>query len=119
MEENKISEAKTIKMSNVKEEQNSKMSYEQLEQIANQLAGKNRELINQVNAMNISYITTVLDFMLKIVEIDTNRKSDSKHSFNDDFMEYVINEVEKKIYQLTSPQESKEEEEDNTNATNN
>lgn len=107
-------EEKTVKMEVQKNEQrDSKLNYEQLENIAKQLTIQNKQLLQQVNNLNTSYIFTVLEFMLKIAEI--GNKENSKYSFDDEFMSYVYKEIQRKIYELTSP---KEIEEENKNADN-
>lgn len=87
MEENK--ENKEVK----------KLSYEQLEQIANQYSEQARQLYLKLQEANITNMFKRMDYLFKVVE---NNKV-----FSSNFVEKCINELEEL---MKLPEETKEEE---------
>ena len=87
MEENK--ENKEIK----------KLSYEQLEQIANQYSEQARQLYLKLQEANMTNMFKRMDYLFKVVE---NNKV-----FSSNFVEKCINELEEL---MKLPEETKEEE---------
>lgn len=87
MEENK--ENKEVK----------KLSYEQLEQIANQYSEQARQLYLKLQEANMTNMFKRMDYLFKVVE---NNKV-----FSSDFVKKCINELEEL---MKLPEETKEEE---------
>ena len=87
MEENK--ENKEVK----------KLSYEQLEQIANQYSEQARQLYLKLQEVNMTNMFKRMDYLFKVVE---NNKV-----FSSDFVKKCINELEEL---MKLPEETKEEE---------
>lgn len=93
-----MEENKTIKMKTPDREQNEKkMSYEQLMTVAKQLSEQNKQMAAQLQQSQLSYIFTVLDFIIRVGELDCKYPG----QFDSEFSKYIFSEIEKKIYQLT------------------
>lgn len=104
-----MEENKTIKMEASKTEQeDKKLSYEQLMTFAKQLSEQNKQMASQLRESQFSYVFTVLDFIIRVGELDCKYPG----QFDSEFSKYIFSEIEKKIYQLTAP-ENKEEGGDN------
>lgn len=93
-------EEKVIKMNEVKsntepQTEKKKLSYEELENVANQLSAQNQQMYKQIQASNTSLFLARMDFLIKIAELSTKN---SKHSFSDDFITKVYSEIEEAIF---------------------
>lgn len=69
-----------------KDEKPSKLNYEQLYEVANQLAKENTELKQALMQANLSNVFKRMDYLFKVVE--------SSHMFNDKFVDSCIAELE-------------------------
>lgn len=99
MEEQK---GKVVEMSpQTKEAKPQKMSYEELEQVANQLSEQARQLYNQLQKSNMSNMFKRLDYLFKVVE--------SGSKFRSDFLDKCIKEIED-IMTVPDDTENSEEE---------
>lgn len=76
-----------------------KLSYEQLEQIANQYSEQARQLYLKLQEANMANMFKRMDYLFKVVE---NNKV-----FSSDFVEKCISEIEEL---MKLPEETKEEE---------
>lgn len=92
MEENK----KVVDMKSEPKTQ-SKVSYEELENIAAQLSAQNRQLYARVQQMDITNLLRRLDYMFKVVE--------NSHVFSEEFVTKCVNEIEE---MLTAPEGEQE-----------
>lgn len=92
---------KTIKMNKEKEAKKEKLSYEELENVANQLSYANQQLQKKIQQQNVSLSITRLDFLLRIVDL-----SIKTNKFGEEFLANVFSEIEEAIY-------PKEEEKEN------
>lgn len=93
-----MEENKTVKMEAHKTEQeDKKLSYEQLMTFAKQLSEQNKQMASQLRESQLTYIFTVLDFIIRVGELDCKYPE----KFDSEFSKYIFSEIEKKIYQLT------------------
>lgn len=104
MEEQKKS-SKVVKMnpSSIKEENTpKKYSYDELNNICNQLMQQNQNLLKQLQNMNIGNMFRRLDYLFKVVEYG--------NAFNDaDFVGACVDEI-KDLITIPKQEETKEEE---------
>lgn len=106
-------EQKTIKMNEEKEQKDvTKISYEELEKIANQLAASNRELYKKLAAMNTELTFATLDYCTRVCEI--NQKDEK---FSKEFMNKIYSTIENTMTDLINYISPKEKE-DKKDATN-
>ena len=100
MEEQK---GKVVKMQPKEKEaeKSEKLSYEQLENVANQLSSQVRELYMKLQNSNMSNMFKRLDYLFKVVE--------NGHMFTQKFLEDCINEI---VEIMTVPEESEDNKED-------
>ena len=63
-----------------------KMSYEQLENVAQQLSEQNRQLFAKLQELNMANMFKRLDYLFKVIE--------NGHMFKQDFFEKCITEIE-------------------------
>ena len=95
-------EEKTVKMKNTKKEMSAKdpkkLSYEELENSAQQLSNQNRELYMKVQELNAENMFKRLDYLFKVVE--------NEIAFPPTFMNNCVKEIQD---MMTLPKEEKEE----------
>lgn len=96
--------AKEVSMKPQKSKIPEKMSYEQLENIANQLSQQNKQMYTELQKMNMTNVFKRLDYLFKIVEFG--------HMFDADFLKSCIKEI-KEI--MTVPEETTEVKDSKTN----
>lgn len=90
-----------------KQERPEKMSYEQLENIARQLSMQNEQLVMQINSLRNTYIFTIMDYLMRVVEHSDNYPSE--------LVDYCRAEVKNKIYEFTKKETQNDT---NTNSPN-
>lgn len=98
-------EEKTVKMKNTKKEMPAKdpkkLSYDELENIAQQLSNQNRELYMKVQELNAENMFKRLDYLFKVVE--------NEIAFPPAFINNCVEEIQD---MMTLPKEEKEEKEE-------
>lgn len=103
-------EQKTIKMNEEKEQKDvTKISYEELEKIANQLAASNRELYKKLASVNTELTFGTVEYMLKVIEINDSK---GVNKFSEDFMKKTYSFVENVLSDImayVSPEKTKED----------
>ena len=83
MEEKKKAQSKTTSQGMVEEKK--KLTYEELENIANQLSNQAKTMYEQLQKANLENMFHRLDFLFRVVE--------NSLKFNDDFVEKCVNEI--------------------------
>ena len=109
MEEKKLN-AKEVKMatpSSEKGEQAQKYTYEQLNNICNQLYQQNQNLVKQLQQLNLVNMFKRLDYLFKVVEISNGS---STYSFNKDFVNDCIAEIEESMTPVPEEENAQKEE---------
>lgn len=82
---------KTIKMKPENGgEERKELSYEQLKEVANQLASQNNMLQSKLNELGNSMMLTRLDFLIRIIELLTK----GANGFSEEFIKNVYKEIE-------------------------
>lgn len=79
-----------------------KLSYEQLEQVANQLSEQTRKLYSKLQKSNMENVFKRLDYLFKVVE--------NKDVFSKEFLDNCIKEIEE-IITIPEEKDNKETEE--------
>lgn len=79
-----------------------KLSYEQLEQVANQLSEQTRKLYSKLQKSNMENVFKRLDYLFKVVE--------NKDVFSKEFLDNCIKEIEEIII-IPEEKDNKETEE--------
>lgn len=69
-----------------KKEEKKKLSYDELENVANQLSEQSRSLYKKLQEANLTNIFKRLDYLFKVIEF--------KESFDPDFINMCIDEIE-------------------------
>lgn len=108
MEEQNNKEVKLHPTKN--KETNKKLSYEKLNEMANQLFNENRYLKLQLQKAT-EFINTIdkLNYLFRVVEIDHNNRSNNV-SFDQSFVEECISNIQK---MLSMPEENTTKKEEN------
>lgn len=84
-------------------EENKKLSYEQLEQIANQLSQQNREMYSKLQELNRSNALVRLDYLFRVIELVTKYPQTHNQVFPDGFVNDCIHEF---VESMTIPKET-------------
>lgn len=109
MEEKKFN-AKEVKMatpSSEKGEQAQKYSYEQLNNICNQLYQQNQNLVKQLQQLNMVNMFKRLDYLFKVVELSNGS---SVYHFNKEFVNDCIAEIEESMTPVPEEENAQREE---------
>lgn len=82
---------KTIKMKPENgDKERKELSYEQLKEVANQLASQNNMLQSRLNELSNNMMLTRLDFLIRIIELLTK----GANGFSEEFVKNVYKEIE-------------------------
>lgn len=101
--EEKIMEEKTVKMEpnvlrETPEEAPTKLSYDELENIAKQLSDQNRQLYQKLQETTTESMFKRLDFLFKVLEFNS--------SFDQAFTDKCVEEIQ---YMITIPEQESED----------
>lgn len=86
----------------IENKETQKMSYEQLEQVAHQLSEQTRQLYSKLQKSNMENVFKRLDYLFKVVE--------NKDVFSKEFLDKCVKEIEE-IITIPEDKEDKETEE--------
>jgi hypothetical protein len=86
-------------MEEIKKEKTEKLSYEELEKVAQQLSAQAQDLYEKLQQANLVNMFKRLDYLFKVVE--------NEHAFSTDFVMNSIKEIEEI---MTLPKEEPKEE---------
>ena len=102
-------EGDTIKMNPQNGEPKQELNVNDLKRLAQQLSMQNDELRAKLQMANYGYVFDVLNFMLNIMNC---RNIDE---FDGDFIEFVKDEIQKKVREMTMPQQKSSEDTNESN----
>jgi 5'-3' exonuclease len=83
-------------------EENKKLNYEQLEQIANQLSQQNREMYSKLQELNRSNALVRLDYLFRVIELAAKYPQVYNQILPDGFVNDCIHEF---VESMTIPKE--------------
>ena len=102
-------EGDTIKMNPQTEETKQELNVSDLKRLAQQLSMQNDELRAKLQMANYGYVFDVLNLMLSIMNCRNIEE------FDGDFREFVKDEIQKKVREMTMPQQKSPEDTDKSN----
>lgn len=102
-------EGNTIKMNPQNEEPKQELNVNDLRRLAQQLSMQNDELRAKLQMANYGYVFDVLNLMLSIMNCRNIEE------FDGDFREFVKDEIQKKVREMTMPQQKSQEDTNKSN----